>query len=71
MRRDTLVYRVQISAVGEADMNVRVLEPKARIDIRGDFVIGPYDIFDVHIDKIVEGVDVLLDQTFDFQECRQ
>lgn len=68
MRRDTLVYRVQISAVWEADVNVGVFEPKARIDIRGDLVVGSDDVLDVHIDEIVERVDVLLDQTFDSEE---
>jgi hypothetical protein len=71
MRRYTLVYRIQIGAVREANTNVCVLEPKAGIDIRSDLVVCPHDVFDVHVDKIIEGVDVLFDQTFDFQKCRQ
>ena len=41
-------------------MHVRVLEPKFWIDVGGDFVIRFDDVLDVDVDKVVEGVDVLL-----------
>lgn len=51
-------------------MNVGVFEPESGIDIRSDFVVGFDDVLDVSIDKVVERVDVLFDETFHFEECR-
>jgi len=39
--------------------------------IRLDTLVGLNDLFQVHVDEVVEGVDVLLDQTLNLQECRQ
>ena len=52
-------------------MNVGVFEPESGIDVRSDLVIGFDDVLDVGIDKVVERVDVLFDETFDFEESRQ
>jgi len=49
-------------------MNVGILQPEAGIDVRRDFVICFQDVLDVHIDKVIEGVNVLLDKAFDFQK---
>lgn len=52
-------------------MNVGVFEPKSGIDVRSDLVVGFNDVLDVGIDKVVERVDVLFDEAFDFEESRQ
>ena len=49
-------------------MNICVLEPKPRIDIGSNFVIGLDDVLDVHIYKVIERVDVLFDETFYFEK---
>lgn len=61
VRGDTLVDRVCISAVREADDDVSVFEPKARVNVGGDFVIGLEDVLDIYVDEVVERVDMLLD----------
>jgi hypothetical protein len=63
--------RAIIIPVGKANVHVRVFEPKTRIDIRGDFMIGLDNIFNVHIDKVVERVYVLFDKTLNFEKSRQ
>ena len=60
MRSHTLVDRVRVGPVREADDNVRVFEPKTRVDVGRDLVVGFEDVFDIDIDEIVEGVDMLL-----------
>ena len=35
-----------------------------------DLFIGTNDVFDIFVDKVVEGVDVLPDEAFDLQKCR-
>ena len=66
-----LVNRVRVCPVGEADTDVGVLEPETGVDVRGDFVIGLEDVFDVDIDEIVERVDVLFYEPFHLEEGGQ
>ena len=61
MRSHTLVDRVRVRPVWEADDNVRVLEPETGIDVRRDFVIRLKDILDININEVVEGVNMLFD----------
>ena len=68
MRSDALVDRVRVGPVREADDNVRVLEPKAGVDVGRDLVVGFENVFDIDIDEIVEGVDMLLHETLHFEE---
>jgi hypothetical protein len=71
VRRDGLVDRVRVRAVGEADADVGVLEPEARVDVRGHLVVRAEDVLDVDVDKVVERVDVLLHEPLDLEERRQ
>ena len=52
-------------------MNVGVFQPESRVDIRGHFVIGFQNVFDVYVNKVVERVDVLLDETLDLEKRGQ
>ena len=61
MRSHTLVNRVRVRPVRESDDDVRVFQPKARIDIRSDLVICLKDVLDVDVDEVVEGVNMLFD----------
>jgi hypothetical protein len=38
------------------------------VDIRLDTFVGPDNLFQIHVDEVVERVDMLLDETLDFQE---
>jgi hypothetical protein len=71
VRRDAPVDRVGVGAGGDADLDIGVSQPEARVDVRGDFFVGFDDVFDVVVDKVVEGVDVLFDEAFDFEEGGQ
>ena len=55
-------------AVGKSHVDVRVFEPEPRVDVRGHFGVGFDDVLDVGVDEVVEGVDVLFDEAFDFEE---
>lgn len=69
MRGDVLlVVRLGLVAVGEADLDVHELDPEARVDVGRDLVVGLDDVLDVGVDKVVEGVDVLLDEALDLEE---
>jgi hypothetical protein len=68
MRRNALVDRICVRTIRESDVDVSILQPEAGIYVRCDLVICFQNVFDVHIDKIVEGVDVLFDKTLDFQK---
>jgi hypothetical protein len=46
-------------------MYVGVLQPEPWVYIRCDLVICFQNVLDVHIDKVIEGVDMLFDQTLD------
>lgn len=46
-------------------MYVGILQPEPGVYIRCDLVICSQDVLDVHIDKVIEGVNVLFDQTLD------
>ena len=52
-------------------MNVGVLQPEPGIYVRRDFVICLQDVLDVHIHKVIERVNMLLDQAFNLQESRK
>jgi hypothetical protein len=65
MRGNTLVDRICVRTIGKANMYVGVLQPEPGVYIRRDLVIGSQDVLDVHIDKVIEGVNVLFDQTLD------
>ncbi len=65
MRGDALVDNVHFVAVGKANVNIGEFEPETRVNIRGDFVVGLDYILDVGVAEIVEGIDMLLDETLD------
>lgn len=52
-------------------MNVGIFEPEPGIDVRSDLVVGFDDVLYVCVDKVVERVDVLFDETFDLEESGQ
>ena len=66
---DTFVDGMRIRPVGKSDVNVGVLEPETRINVRGNLVVGFDNIFDIYINKIIERVDVLLDKSLYFEKC--
>ena len=68
MRCDTLVDRVGVCPVGEAYLNVGVLQPKARIDIGGHLVVRAKNVLNIDVHEIVKGVYMLLHKTFDLEE---
>ena len=68
MRGDTLINCIDVSSVGIADLYIRVLEPEARIDVGRDLGVCLEDVFDVDVNEVVEGVDMLLDETFDLEK---
>ena len=68
MRSYAFVNRVRVRAVREADTDVGVLEPETRVNVRGDFVVGLEDVFDVDVDEIVERVDVLFYKPLHLEE---
>jgi hypothetical protein len=68
VRRDGLVDGVRVRAIGHADGDVRVFQPEARVDVRGDFVVGAKNVEKVNVDEMVERVDVLLYEPFDFEK---
>ena len=71
MRGDALVNCVRVCSVRETNDNVGILEPKAGVDIRCNFAISFEDVLDVDIDEIIEGLDVLFDQPFNLEKCRE
>jgi hypothetical protein len=68
MWRNTLVDRVCVCAIRKSDMNVGILQPETGIYVRRDLVICLQDVLDVHIDKVIKRVDMLLDKTLDFKK---
>ena len=71
MRGYALVYDVRLVSVGESNVYVCEFKPKARVDVRGDFLICFNNVLDIDIDKVVERVDVLLYETLYFEESWQ
>jgi hypothetical protein len=71
MRRNPKIYSIPVVANGRPDADVRVLEPKFWVDVRCNLVVGTDDLLEINVDKIVERVDVLFDQTFCLKECWQ
>lgn len=69
MWSDAFIDCVEICAVWSTYIDIGVFEPKPRVDVGCDFVIGLNDVFDVEIDKVVERIYVLFDETFYFEEC--
>jgi hypothetical protein len=67
----TLVNRFDVSAIREADVDVGVFEPETGVDIRGDFVVSLDDVLEIDVDKVIEGVYVLLDKAFHFEKGGQ
>jgi hypothetical protein len=68
MRGDFLLNRFHFIPVGEAYVDVDIFKPKSWVHIRGYFVISFDYVFEVDIDEVVEGVDMLLNETLHFQE---
>jgi hypothetical protein len=64
VRGYAFVNCVRICAVREADTDISVFEPETGINVRGDFVIGLEDVFDIDIDEVVERIDVLFHEPF-------
>jgi len=54
VRSDSFVDTSLFVPVGEPYVYVDIFEPKVRIYVRGDFVVGLDYIFDIDVDEIVE-----------------
>jgi hypothetical protein len=65
MRCNAFVNRVCVHTIGKSNVNVGVLQPEPGIYVRRNFVICFQDVLDVHIYKVIEGVNMLFDQTLD------
>ena len=68
VRRNALVDRVKICPIRESNVYIGVFEPESGVDVRSDLVISFDNILDIQIDKIVERVYVLLDESLYFKE---
>lgn len=62
--------RVVSSGPFDVDKGI-LLEKKFGIHIAGHPAVRLDDLLQFHFNEIVEGVDVLLDQAFDFEEGRE
>ncbi len=71
MGRNAFVHGLDFISVWKADIDVGELEPEARVDVGSNFIVCLDDILDVNIDKVIEGIDMLLDETFDFEKGGQ
>ena len=52
-------------------MDVGILQPESGIHVGRDLVICIQDVLNVHIDKVIEGVDMLFDKALDFKKGRK
>lgn len=68
VRRDALVDGVLVGSFGRADADVEVFEVEVGVDVRGDAGVRAEDRLEVDVDKVVERVDVLLDESLDGEE---
>jgi len=68
---NAFVDRVCVRAIRKSDMDVGILQPESGIYVRRDLVICIQDVLDVHIDKVIKGVDMLFDKTLDFKKGRE
>ena len=71
MWRNAFIDRVCVRAIRKSDMDVGILQPESGIHVRRDLVIRFQDVLDIHIDKVIEGIDMLFDKTLDFKKGRQ
>jgi len=61
------MLRVSRYELGEQDL----LEEEMRINVGGDTLVGLDNLLQINIDKVVEGINMLLDKTLDFEKRRQ
>jgi hypothetical protein len=66
MGSEALRHGFRVVTIWESDVDVGILEPKARVNIGCNFVICFDDVLNVRVHKVVEGIDVLFHESFDF-----
>lgn len=71
MRGDGAADGVVVGPLGESNFDVEVFEEEVRIDVGGDSGVGTEDGLKFDVDKVVERVDMLLDESFDGEESGQ
>jgi hypothetical protein len=71
VRGYAFVNRIRVCAVREVDTDIGVFEPETGVNVRGDFVIGFEDAFDIDIDEVVERVNVLFHEPFHLEKGGQ
>ena len=71
MRCDTEIDSVLVCSFGCSNSDVEILEVEVRVDVRSDSSVRFQNGLQVDFDKVVERIDVLLDQSFDGQESRE
>ena len=54
-----------------AHVDIVVSKEEVRIDIAQHLSVGFDDLLEFDLDEVVEGVDMLLDKTFDLEESRE
>jgi hypothetical protein len=65
VRSNTFVDGICVRTIGKPNVYIGVLQPESWVYIRRDLVICFQNVLDVHIDKVIEGVDMLFDQALD------
>ena len=53
------------------DRNIEVLQVEGGVCIAPHHLVGPHDLLDLHVDEVVERIDVLLDETLHLQKGRE
>lgn len=60
--------RVVVRPGGAANVDICVAEEEDGVDVGRDEGVSVEELFEIGRDEVVEGVDVLLDETFGFEE---
>ena len=60
-----------IETTGLANVDIVVSKKEIRGDITQHLSVGSDDLLEFDLDEVVEGVDMLLDKTFDLEESRK
>ena len=69
MRSDASVYRIDVGAIRETNLDIGVFKPEFWINVRSDLVVGFYDILYIDVHKIIERIEVLLYESLDLEKC--
>lgn len=71
MRTDAFVDGISVSSFWKANSYAVIYDLEAGVYIGDDLVISLHNVVDIDVHEVVERINVLLDETFDFQERRK